>query len=617
MIDTSASVCSDRDAPWVVTMGVLVGVSMFSLSLVGLLGRLTTASVVACLVLSSATGVVYARRSRAYGVQLRAWMALPLLLPSTLAAFLPPYTWDEVAYGAALPRDFARAGRFFYNPEYGVHMAFPGNYEALVTASWLLTGDVVVTQLVNVALALGLAVIAVMLARVLGVSRAVSLAAGLFVLCAPALIEVTPRTKNDVAAAFFQALALLVLAECLERPAYPSALLAGAFLGVALGIKYSSLHFVFAIAPLAVVLLIGSAASRRTGLKLVLVWGASLAAFALPWYLRNIVLFGNPVFPFMNDVLGAHNGFTPVHSALLRESVEGLGDFSFSSGLTRTFGTQVAKGFGLLPVLVLLPGAVLALRSPPRRTGVLLAGSAITYGFLTLLVGFWFPRYFLSLLVIASALAALALERLGNALGRGRLTPSRLTRLALLAVAVFAVRDGFPYWRQHWQDFNAMMHEGRAAFAEGRAPYFGVARWLNAHMKDGDKVAIGFNVQPFYYLEGSYYHIHPLTEGDLVTAQTPEDVERLLRRTGATLLAISGSDGTFFPETAPKISAYRERLWQAQRHLRKTGRLRLLAKVQGVRIYGLGDVRTDVGGDFGAGSAVPSVSGASTLRDAR
>lgn len=597
--------------PWVVAAGVLVAVSMIGLSLTGLLGRLTPTSVAACLLLALASGAFYCCGSRTCRISLPFWMALPLLVPSTLAALLPPYTWDEVAYGAALPRDFARAGRFFYSSDYGVHMAFPGNYEALVTASWLLTGDVVVTQLLNVALALGLAVIAVLLARALGVPKTTSLVAGLFVLCAPALIEVTPRTKNDVANAFLQTLALVSLAECLERPAYRSACLAGAFLGVALGTKYSSLHFVLAIAPFAVVLLIRSAASRGTGLKLALAWGASLVAFASPWYLRNLVLFGNPVFPFMNAALGAHNGFTPTHSALLRESIEGLGDFSFKSGLTKTFGAQVAKGFGFLPAILVLPGAWLALRPPLRRAGVLLAGTAITYAGLTLLFGFWFPRYFLSLLVLSSALAALALARLWGALEGTRFATPGLARLALLSLAVVATWSGYPYWREHCQNFSAMRQEGREAFAEGRAPYFAVARWLNTHMGSGDKVAIGFNIQPFYYLDGPYHHIHPLTEGDLVAAQTPEQVEAALRQAGATLLAFSGSDGTYFEDTAPMICAYRQRLWWAQRLLRKAGRLQLLTTVNGVRILRLVPVQPDAVAKPTADSGQPGPDGGS------
>jgi hypothetical protein len=106
-------------------------------------------------------------------------------------------------------------------------------------------------------------------------------------------------------------------------------------------------------------------------------------------------------------------------------------------------------------------------------------------------------------------------------------------------------------------------------------------------MSREDRVAIGFNIQPFYYLEGSYYHIHPLTEGSLVVAETPEEVLAALRGEGATLLAFSDSDRTYYPDTAPRISAYRERLWFAQRQLRKAGRLQLLAEVSGVRILRL------------------------------
>jgi hypothetical protein len=208
---------------------------------------------------------------------------------------------------------------------------------------------------------------------------------------------------------------------------------------------------------------------------------------------------------------------------------------------------------------------------------------------LTLFAGFWEPRYFLSLLVLSSALAALALQSLGSAAERLGLAPIGPARLALVAVAAVAVWGGYPRMREHWRNVRAIWHEGRETFVENRAPYFAVARWLNTHMSHHDRVAIGFNIQPFYYLERPYYHIHPLTQGDLVSAQTPEEVEAALRRVGATFLAFSGSDGTYFENTAPKISAYRERLWMAQRRLRQAGRLRLVTTIAGVRILRLED----------------------------
>lgn len=577
-----------RDVSSVVALGILVGISMISLSLMGLLGRLTTASVATCLLLALGASVFYARGSGAFGIPGSIWIALPLLVPSILAALLlPPYTWDEVAYGAALPRDFARAGHLFYNSDYGAYAAFPANYEALVTASVILTSDVRVTQLLNVGLALAMALIATLLARKLGVAKSPALLAGLFVLCAPVVVETAPRTKNDVASAFFQALAVLVLVECLERHVYPAVILSGAFLGVSLGVKYSSLLFALALAPFAVLFITRSATSRTDALKRLSLWAASLAVFGSPWYVRNLVLFSNPMFPFMNDWLGSHEGFTREHSALLRECFDGLRDFSLRTGTVATFETKIVSGFGVLPMTLLVPGALFALRPAHRGIGILLTGSAVCHLLLTLFVGFWEPRYFLSLLVLSSALAALALQGIGNAAEHMGLAPFRPAWLALLAATVVSVWSAYPYLRDNCRNVRAIRREGPEAFVEARAPYFAVARWLNVHISQHDRVAIGFNVQPFYYLERPYYHIHPLTEGDLVSAQTPQEVEAALRSIGATLLAFSDSDHTYHEDTAPRICAYRERLWRAQRQLRKAGHLRLLAEVSGVRILEL------------------------------
>lgn len=605
MSDSRALDCGDPDAQWVIALGVLVGVAAISLSMVGLLGRLNVTSVAACLLLSVVAGVTYLRRFGAKPSTWSVWLAAPLLVPSLLAALLPPYTWDEVAYGAALPRDFAQAGHIFYNSDYGAYAAFPANYEALVTASLLLTKDVWLTQLLNVALALAMAMSAVLLARRLGVTGAAAPLAGLLVLCAPVLIGTAPFTKNDVANAFFQTLAVVALG-CLETRRDLTVLLSGSLLGVSLGTKYISLHFLLAFAPLAIWFIARSAASRGQAARRLLLWVASLTLLGSPWYLRNLLLLSNPTYPFFNDWLGVANGFTREQSELLREAIFGLADINFATGTLTTFVRRVAGGFGVLPTAMLLPGALLALFPPRHAVGVLVAGTAIGYLLLTLFAGTWAPRYFLSLLVLASALTALLLHGLGSALLRVRPTARWLPFLVLAPASVAAAWGAYPAWRENVRAVRALQAEGRKAFIENRVPYYAVARWLNTHLTPHDRVAIGFNIQPFYYLDRRYYHIHPLTQGALVSAQTPEQVEAALRGVGATFLAFSGADGTYFEQTAPKITAYRERLWLAQRRLRQAGRLRLVATINGVRILKLEDPAR-AGGDAKApnGQVVP------------
>ena len=583
------------DPAVVVALGVTVALSATSLSLTGLLGRLTTASVIACLLASLAGGVLLARALGARPVTGLGWTWLPmlvLLLPSAAAALLlPPYTWDEVAYGAALPRDFAHAGHFFYNADYGPYAAFPANYEALVTAGLMLSGDVWPSQLLNVVLALAMAAMAMRLALALGASKPASFVAGLLVVCAPAVILTAPVTKNDVACAFFQVLAILVLAIPPERAGTWTLALSGAFVGVSLGVKYSSLQFALAFTPVATVAIARSASTRGDALRRVLLWLAACVVFGSPWYVRNLMLFSNPLFPFLNDWLHANNGFTPEHSALLKECFDGYADYSFRTGTTATFVTLIAGGFGGLPTALLPPGVWLALRHPRSPAALLAGGTATLYALLTFFAGYWQPRYVLSLLVLACAMAALVLERLGSAAEKLGLAWIRPTRLLLAAAAALAAWQTYPTLQRELQNVRAVRQVGPQSFAEERAPYYAVADWLNTHLSERDRVAIGFNVQPFYYLKRSYYHIHPLTQGDLQFAGTPGEVEASLRRVGATYLAFSGSDGTYYEATAPKITAYRERLWMAQRRLRQAGRLRLVATVQGVRILRLEDDR--------------------------
>ena len=588
MADPTTPASLSRNVACPIAVGALIAVAMMSLSVTGLLGRLTVASVGACIFLAIASGFACARWLGLSGPPRLALASLPFLVPAALAAaLLPPHAWDDVAYGAALPRDFAAAGRFFYNADYGVYAAFPANYETLVTASLLLTGTVSLSQLLNVVFASGLSLIAVQLARALGASKPVSLLAGIFVLCAPALIRITPLTKNDVANAFFQSLGVLVLVALADRPGYGAALLSGAFVGMSLGIKYSSVHFLLAAAPFVIPFLLRSTGSPQVGLKRALVWMASVGVCAAPWYIRNCLLFANPLFPFMNDAFGAHNGFTSTHSELLRESFDGLRNFSIKTGTPWTFAMRVAKGFGPLPMVLVWPGIFLALRGRPRTPAVLVAGVALVFGAITLLLGYWDPRYFLSLLVLVGALATLPLELLWVTSFRFWPDLGRRCGPALLAVAAgVAVWGGYPLWREHCRNVAAILHEGRTEFVKNHVLYAEVAEWLNTHTDQHDRVAIGFNIQPFYYLKRSYYHISPLTEGSLVAAETPDQVDASLRKSGVTLLAFYVGGSTSL-DGAPNISAYRTRLWHAQWQLRKAGRLRQLVTISGVRIMKL------------------------------
>ena len=580
---------SELQVPLVAGAGLFVGASMLALSATGLLWRIDAVSAGACLVAALLVSGLWVLRTAApSGIPI--WvlvLLLPLLVLPTVAAMAPPHVWDEVAYGAALPRDYALAGRFFYNADYGPYSAFPGNYEALVTASLVLTGDVMPARVLNVLLALGLAVIVVNLSRDLGVSRPVALSTAVLVLSASALLTSVPMARNDVANAFFQSLALLSLARYAARRELSRLALGAFFLGTAVGVKYSSLQFALCVAPLTVGLVLGGPGTRRQKLLGLGVFGTIASAAALPWYARNSLQFGNPFFPFLNDFLGARNRFTAEHSAITREMFGALTGYSWSTGTVGGFLSGAAGGFGWVPVLLSVPGLVAAVARKRDAASVFLGSAMVSLALVTLFAGYWLPRYFLSLLVLSSAFAGVAVAEIlrGARLVLGRRPP--VVAIGLLAVALGAGSIRWQ-WRASGEIVRDVLRLERQQFARVHAPYWSVADWANRNLARGDKIGIGVNVQPFYYLDRPYLHIHPMTEkGNLQSLQTPDEYLRAFHALGLTWLAFSPySDETAYPEAAaPRTKAFLRRFYRARKDLARRGKLSLVTTVSGVRIY--------------------------------
>ncbi|NOZ78630.1 MAG: hypothetical protein GXP48_05520 [Acidobacteria bacterium] len=179
----------------------------------------------------------------------------------------------------------------------------------------------------------------------------------------------------------------------------------GVALGLALATKY------VAVIPAGAVLagaVVSSPTRWRDAVKAGLL-GAGLASF---WYLRNLLLTGNPVYPLLWKVFGG-TGWTARDAArwngLVHEGVGGLG--SFWNGLVKLGSSGAGLGPWLAIAVVL---AVVALVRGRRRRAI--EGVAVAA---VLIVGGWLAtahttRYALPLIPLAGALAAAGVERLSR-----------------------------------------------------------------------------------------------------------------------------------------------------------------------------------------------------------
>ena len=139
-----------------------------------------------------------------------------------------------------------------------------------------------------------------------------ALTAVALVACVPTLYASASSGYNDAALALYLTIAVAAATRWWSALSRRALAEMGIALGFALGIK---LLAVFLIAPLFVLFLLRLRQARQegdsrilgiAGLRSAMVVVAVSAALAAPWYVRNYVRTGSPVYPFYINLLGGH-----------------------------------------------------------------------------------------------------------------------------------------------------------------------------------------------------------------------------------------------------------------------------------------------------------------------
>jgi hypothetical protein len=242
---------------------------------------------------------------------LAAFVTLALVI-GTLVALTPPIAWDAQTYHLVIPQVALEQGRLTAPPDI-VYFSFPSLGEMLFLAAMLLKGDIAAQVVHFVFLLLTLGAMFAFALRDFN-TRVAWLACAILV-AVPSLLVVSMWAYVDAMLAFYTFASFYVLRIAYERRDERWFALAGAFAGLAMGIKYTAV-----IVPVALLVVwivrnlveqraLRLTADRRPPTADCLLPPASriplaaycllLTAFAAPWYLRNWFFTGNPFYPFV------------------------------------------------------------------------------------------------------------------------------------------------------------------------------------------------------------------------------------------------------------------------------------------------------------------------------
>jgi hypothetical protein len=282
--------------------------------------------------------------------------AFIFLLPPLLVALAPPVAIDSLIYHLAIPKQAALAGRLVEMP-WLAYSYFPLHAEMLYALALPLGGGQL-AQLLHLAAAVAAVTTAARIAaRCFGGGAAPWTA--LLLASAPLLNLIAGTGGNDWFVALYVALAL---EQHLRRGSDDSPRwLEAVFLGAAVATKYTAL-------PALVLLLLPLPRDARAWRRLLARLGLVIVV-AAPWYGRNVLLRGNPIYPLLDSgpAAAALADFRGADASLLAR----LRGYVFEPQLVDEF-----PGL-LLPAAIALAAILLPARRRVDSTAARQAGQAL------------------------------------------------------------------------------------------------------------------------------------------------------------------------------------------------------------------------------------------------
>jgi hypothetical protein len=274
----------------------------------------------------------------------------------------------------------------------------------------------------------------------------------------------------------------------------------GALAGWAAGTKYTGVYFVAALGLAALVLSPRGARARGAA-----VFALGALAAGGPWYVRNVLLTGNPVWPFLGGVFG-YRFWGPIDVASATWSLRHEGgpqDLRALLALPWNLATARSPGirslapglFALFPI-----GVVWGLASRSRRWLVLVAAGFVVFWFATTQqVRFLIPAIPAVCLLTAGGISRLADRFLR--LPRPAVTAVLTSAAVVLGIALVPRDIAGKIVRR---ELPPVDESSRADYFASRLPSYPLYRRLNAEHGGGYTIYAFHDETMTYFCEGRH-----------------------------------------------------------------------------------------------------------------
>lgn len=510
------------------------------------------------------------RREKSKNPGTSAWLylaGLPVVL--ALAGSLAPPTaseWDSLSYHLAMPKLYLMHHAIEWIP-FCPHSNFPFTMEMLYTLGLALRGPIAAKLFHWLAYALTVSAVYYFGKRHLD-ERAGAIAA-FIAATMPIMASEAVSAYVDVALALYTVLTFWAASNALIANRSPRWLvMAGMMAGVAMGIKY--LGLVAFMLLLLWMLVAYRAQSRRPGWRTSAAMGLVVAlVIASPWYVKNVLWTGNPVFPFAYEVFDGRNWDLPRAQAY-EEHQRGFGmgrkpldylalpmrvtlwPWNYNPrASTKRFEMFPSIGSAIGPAyLVFLTTLLLISRPPPVVKALTLTGLSLFTAWAVLMQ---YNRYLLPCLCVLSLPVGFAAEEMMR-----RSQPTRwaavgaLSFCGLLGVVTttLLVAPALPVI------FGTV---GEEAYLARSFDGYEACQYINDHLPEGVEI-LTLGEPRGFYLNRDYLWGDPMQHKMIPyeTIATPQQLVREYRRLGVSHVLVHTGYFPYFTGGAPLHRIVRE-----------------------------------------------------------
>jgi hypothetical protein len=209
----------------------------------------------------------------------------------------PPVEWDALVYHLTGPKIYITEGQLVWVPD-NFHLNFPALTEMLFTCAMLLKGDIL-AHLIHLTYGL-LTVLAIYSFSRKHFTGHVPLLATVLFTSIPTAVIIATWAYVDLALAFYEFIAFFALMNWFDAPEEKRWLfLGGVFCGMAMSVKYTGVAALIVLSILVLFRLL----KKRTGYRRHILGLLALVLIAIvvasPWYCKNAVYTGNPIYPYL------------------------------------------------------------------------------------------------------------------------------------------------------------------------------------------------------------------------------------------------------------------------------------------------------------------------------